>query len=98
MAWRDCIFPDRGEARLLGSPRPDKPDYFRKERDMSDCPRAERNAKLCPCTYGGCDKHAVCCECLHYHRRRGELPACYFTSEEEATYDRSVEHFIRNRK
>ncbi len=65
---------------------------------MNTCPMAEQNAKQCPCTYGGCPKHGNCCQCLHYHRRRGELPACYFTAGEEATYDRSIAHFIRNRK
>ena len=65
---------------------------------MADCPRLKENAKLCTCTYSGCDKHGRCCECLHYHRRTGGLPACFFTPEAERTYDRSVEKFIASRE
>ncbi len=54
----------------------------------------DANKKACNCTYP-CDKRGKCCECVSYHRRRGELPACYFTKEQEATYDRSVEYFAR---
>jgi hypothetical protein len=32
---------------------------------------------------------------LAYHRRNGELPACYFPNDIERGYDRSVENFIR---
>jgi hypothetical protein len=34
---------------------------------------------------------------MHYHRQRGELPACYFTAEEEKLFNRSVEFFIQRR-
>jgi len=27
-----------------------------------------------------------------------ELPACYFTAEEERTYDRSISYFVSNRR
>lgn len=60
------------------------------------CPRSKINEQYCTCSYN-CDKHGICCECLHYHRQRGELPACYFTEEEEKTYNRSVEFFIQRR-
>ncbi|WP_147821455.1 DUF6485 family protein [Salidesulfovibrio onnuriiensis] len=60
------------------------------------CPRYQINEKYCNCTYS-CDKHALCCECLHYHRQRGELPACYFTSDEEKMYNRSIEFFVQRR-
>jgi len=36
----------------------------------------------------------MCCECIEYHRSRGELPACYFPDDVEKTYDRSIEKFI----
>ncbi|MFW5487455.1 MAG: DUF6485 family protein [Desulfovibrio sp.] len=63
-------------------------------RKLDQCPRAKINAQLCNCTYSGCSRHGLCCECLHYHRQRGELPACYFSEEEEKTYNRSVEFFL----
>jgi len=52
------------------------------------------NSKNCNCTYS-CEKHGKCCDCITYHRRNGELPACYFSPQAEKTYDRSIEHFIR---
>lgn len=53
---------------------------------------------MCNCTYAGCEKHGICCECLHYHRLKGGLPACFFTKEGEATYNRSIENFLKTRK
>jgi hypothetical protein len=50
------------------------------------------NKKPCPCTYP-CELHGKCCECTDYHRKRKELPACYFTKEKEKTYDRSIKNF-----
>ena len=54
----------------------------------------QNNKKYCNCTYP-CDNHGICCKCIHYHRLRGELPACYFTAEQEKTYNRSISYFIR---
>jgi len=52
--------------------------------------KKERNLKEhCNCTYP-CEKKGICCECIAYHRKRNELPACYFSKEKEATYDRSI--------
>lgn len=58
-----------------------------------ECKKTE-NMRMCNCTYP-CDKKGMCCECIEYHRKRGELPACYFTTEQERTYDRTIEYFIR---
>lgn len=55
----------------------------------------EKNLKNCPCTYPNCEKKGICCECLRYHRQKKELPACYFSSETEKTYDRSIKKFIK---
>jgi len=60
-----------------------------------DCDNKVRNDTFCNCTYPGCPKHGVCCECVAYHRSRGELPACYFTNEQEKTWDRSIAYFVR---
>ncbi|MCX7030361.1 MAG: DUF6485 family protein [Spirochaetes bacterium] len=59
-----------------------------------DCANQKRNASRCNCSYPGCSRHAHCCECLAYHRGMDELPACYFTSEQERTYDRSISYFV----
>ena len=61
-----------------------------------DC-RKEENSAKCNCSYP-CDKKGLCCECVEYHRVRGELPACYFPDEVEKTYDRSIERFIQIHK
>ncbi|MFC1478870.1 hypothetical protein ACFL57_05380 [Candidatus Margulisiibacteriota bacterium] len=53
----------------------------------------ETNLRNCNCTYP-CSRKGICCECLTYHRNRGELPACYFTAEQERTCNRSIEYFI----
>ncbi|MBD3282640.1 MAG: hypothetical protein GF387_03500 [Candidatus Portnoybacteria bacterium] len=57
--------------------------------------KKEENLNNCPCTYPDCPRKGVCCECIEYHRSRNELPACYFSSEVEKTYDRSVQRFIK---
>jgi len=65
---------------------------------MSDCPNQQKNGRKCNCTYAGCSRHGVCCECLRYHLAQQQLPACCFTAEAEATYDRSFRKFIETRK
>ncbi|TKJ43846.1 hypothetical protein CEE36_01635 [candidate division TA06 bacterium B3_TA06] len=60
---------------------------------MSECD----NDVECTCTYEPCPRKGRCCECVAYHRDKGELPACYFTLEEEKTYNRSIAFFIRCR-
>jgi hypothetical protein len=54
----------------------------------------EKNRKECTCTYESCDKKGKCCECVAYHRRRGEIPGCFFPAAFERTYDRSLRKFI----
>lgn len=60
---------------------------------MKEC-KVEKNKADCNCTYEPCSRKGVCCECIAYHRRSGELPACYFPDNVERTYDRSIERFI----
>jgi len=62
-----------------------------------NCQNQKQNQAQCNCTYEGCPRYGVCCECITYHRRMNELPACYFNKEEERTYNRSISYFIRNR-
>ena len=65
---------------------------------MADCPNKERNLEICNCTYPGCSKKGICCECIAYHKSLGELPACFFSDEAEKTFDRSVRKFIEDKK
>jgi len=58
----------------------------------------ENNKKHCNCTYEPCERKHKCCQCMHYHRKNGELPACYFNTAFEKTYDRSISNFIRMHK
>ncbi len=59
------------------------------------CSNYEQNLAMCNCTYSGCPRHGKCCECMHYHRKNGQLPACYFSAEDEKTYDRSIRKFVQ---
>ncbi len=59
------------------------------------CPNRDRNLRECTCSYEPCSKKGLCCECIRYHRSRGELPGCYFPDSAERTYDRSIEYFVR---
>ncbi len=63
-----------------------------------ECVHLEDNKSRCNCTYEPCSRKGTCCQCLEYHRRMDELPACYFSAAEERTYDRSVAHFLRSRR
>jgi hypothetical protein len=60
-----------------------------------NCVNTAINRKHCNCSYGGCAREAVCCECLRYHLQARELPACCFPADAERTYDRSFAHFAR---
>ena len=57
----------------------------------------QTNKASCTCTYEPCPRKGVCCECVVYHRKNGELPGCYFSKTGEASYDRSIRAFIRDR-
>jgi len=57
----------------------------------------ESNKKDCPCSYPGCPRKGLCCECIKYHLARNELPACAFSKEAEATFDRSFRKFAEDK-
>ncbi|RMD77521.1 MAG: cytosolic protein [Lentisphaerae bacterium] len=59
-----------------------------------ECKKAT-NMKRCNCSYDPCSRKGVCCDCLSYHLRMRQLPACAFPDSAERTYDRSFEHFAR---
>ena len=58
--------------------------------------RQKINLEKCPCTYAGCPRKGICCECIKHHLKNHELPACAFSAEAEKTYDRSFKNFIKN--
>ena len=58
------------------------------------CENSAKNMEHCNCSYPGCDKKGVCCECLRYHLNMQQLPACCFPEEAEASYDRSFRKFV----
>lgn len=57
--------------------------------------RKEQHLARCNCSYEPCSRKGICCECLSYHLRSRELPACCFPNDAERTYNRSFEHFAR---
>jgi len=59
-----------------------------------NCGNEKKNNDHCNCTYPGCSRHGLCCECLRYHLAMNELPACCFPDDVEKTYDRSFRKFI----
>ena len=64
---------------------------------MAECKNHQSNLAKCNCTYEPCSRKGNCCECIHYHRQMGQLPACYFSEDVERTYDRSIRRFISTR-
>ncbi len=54
----------------------------------------EKNMTHCNCSYSPCPRKGICCECLHHHRTKGQLPACYFPDDVEKTYDRSISKLV----
>lgn len=57
----------------------------------------QNNIASCTCTYEPCPRKGVCCECVAYHRKNGEVPGCFFSQAGEASCDRSVRAFIKDR-
>lgn len=51
------------------------------------------NMDRCNCTYSGCPRAGICCDCLAYHLKARQLPACCFPADVEKTWDRSFETF-----
>ncbi|MCM8823972.1 MAG: DUF6485 family protein [Candidatus Omnitrophica bacterium] len=59
-----------------------------------ECQNKERNLSFCSCSYPKCSRKGVCCECIRYHLSHRELPACFFSTKEERTYNRSIDYFV----
>ena len=52
-----------------------------------------QNLDNCTCSYPGCSRKGVCCDCLAYHLQSKQLPGCCFPAEAERSYDRSFTAF-----
>jgi len=65
-------------------------DYssVKKNKEKVSCSNKEKNIQKCPCTYPGCSKKGICCECLQYYLSNEEVPACFFPPDAEKTYGR----------
>jgi hypothetical protein len=59
------------------------------------CPNESANMARCTCSYPGCPNHAACCDCLHSHLAKKQLPGCCFPPDIERTYDRSFRAFAK---
>jgi hypothetical protein len=59
------------------------------------CASFATNKSHCNCTYEPCPRKGKCCECLEYHLRSQQLPACCFPNDVERTYDRSFRRFAQ---
>lgn len=70
---------------------------FTVDKKKMEC-KKDRNMEWCNCSYPGCSRKGVCCECMKYHRDMNQLPACFFPDEAEKTFDRSVEKFIETQQ
>ncbi len=66
-----------------------------KSKKQERCQNLKGNINFCNCSYSGCERTGLCCECLQYHRKKNELPACFFPDKVEKTYDRSFKNFIK---
>jgi len=53
------------------------------------------NLKKCNCSYEPCSRKGICCDCISYHLRMRELPACCFPDDAERTFNRSFEYFAQ---
>jgi len=61
---------------------------------MAECVNKSKNLKRCTCS-AECGQKGMCCECLHSHLAKRQLPGCCFPADIEKTYDRSFAAFIR---
>lgn len=57
--------------------------------------KKDKHLDRCNCSYEPCSRKGTCCECLHYHLKARQLPACCFPADAERSYDRSFEHFAK---
>lgn len=59
-----------------------------------ECKKTQ-NLSHCNCSYEPCARKGICCDCVAYHLKSRQMPACFFPIDAEKTYDRSFEHFAK---
>jgi len=59
-----------------------------------ECKKTE-NLEICNCSYDPCERKGICCDCISYHLKSRQLPACVFPDDTERSFDRSFGHFSR---
>jgi hypothetical protein len=57
--------------------------------------KKQQNLDNCTCTYAGCSRKGMCCDCLSYHLQSKQLPGCCFPAKAERSYDRSFAAFAK---
>ncbi len=57
-----------------------------------------RTGADCKCTYTNCSRKGNCCQCVAFHRERGEATGCMFTPDGERSYDRSLKNLMIDRR
>jgi hypothetical protein len=65
---------------------------------MKECLNQKQNLANCNCSYEPCSRKGICCECVLYHRKNSQIPACFFPADIEKTYNRSISNFIKTIK
>jgi hypothetical protein len=40
------------------------------------CPNVDINKEKCSCKSKNCSRQGFCCECVEYHKSKGQLPVC----------------------
>ncbi|MFH1458020.1 MAG: DUF6485 family protein [Candidatus Omnitrophota bacterium] len=65
---------------------------------MKNCLNQKQNLTYCSCSYPSCSRKGICCECVEYHRNKGEIPGCFFLPEIEKTYDRTIGNFVKTHR
>ncbi|MCX6707088.1 MAG: DUF6485 family protein [Candidatus Woesearchaeota archaeon] len=60
--------------------------------------KKESNLNWCTCTYPGCPRKGLCCECVRHHAAKRQIPACFFSKQAEKMYDRSFGKFVETTK
>jgi uncharacterized protein DUF6485 len=58
------------------------------------CEKLLENKQFCNCTYEPCSRKGKCCECMQYHLKMKQLPACAFPDDVEKSWDRSFSKFV----
>ncbi|MGB2650719.1 MAG: DUF6485 family protein [Candidatus Omnitrophota bacterium] len=57
--------------------------------------KQSRNMSFCNCSYEPCSRKGLCCDCLQYHLKMSQMPACFFPDDIEKGYDRSISNFVK---